>query len=168
LIGAEYMGMTLIMVYVGSVAILFLFSIMMLKMKLDFSRSFRLRNACFLMMLMFLLVSGVYFAFRFQLIGIMTESDIIVDNKISDLVGISSELYTLYSFELQVVGLILLTSMIGVVYLAMDGYKRPNFIKSQNMKEQVNTSSVNSVKILYPERGEGIKAKSTVFNRDNG
>jgi NADH-quinone oxidoreductase subunit J len=116
LIGAEFLAMLLVVVYVGAVAVLFLFVVMMLdinfaEMRAGFQKYLPL-GLVVGGILVFELVTAMY-SDAFSTANLPTTSDI------ANTTQLGGVLYTKYSFLFQVAGLILLVAMIGAISLTM-------------------------------------------------
>jgi NADH-quinone oxidoreductase subunit J len=146
LIGAEFIAMLLVVVYVGAVAVLFLFVVMMLdinfaEMRAGFQKYLPLGLAVG-GILVFELVAAVYGdAFDGVTLPAATE--------ISNTRALGNVLYTKYIYLFQVAGLILLVAMIGAISLTMRrrvGVRR-QVIAEQNMRRRDETVEVVDVPV---------------------
>jgi NADH-quinone oxidoreductase subunit J len=156
LLGAEFLAMILIIVYVGSVAVLFLFVVMM--MDVD---SASLRKGSMRYIPLGLILGGVLL---FEFVTIYTywrsatgiKTNIAVNQstieEVSNTKAIGMVLYTDYVFAFQMAGLILLVAMIGSIVLTLRS--RPN-VRKQNMLDQHNrqASDVLEIKRVTPNTG---------------
>jgi NADH-quinone oxidoreductase subunit J len=144
LIGAEFLAMLLVVVYVGAVAVLFLFVVMMLdinfaEMRAGFQKYLPLG----------LIVGGILV---FELIAAMygdifsgVELPVMAD--ISNTRALGNVIYTKYMYLFQVAGLILLVAMIGAISLTMrkrQGVRRQSIVQ-QNMRTREESVEVVSV-----------------------
>ena len=144
LIGAEFLAMLLVVVYVGAVAVLFLFVVMMLdinfaEMRAGFQKYLPLG----------LVVGGVLV---FELVVAMY-GDAFSSTTLPEAIDISNTralgnvIYTKYMYLFQVAGLILLVAMIGAISLTMrkrEGVRRQS-IAAQNLRSRAETVEVVSV-----------------------
>jgi NADH-quinone oxidoreductase subunit J len=149
LMGAEFLAMILIVVYVGAVAVLFLFVIMMLDV--DFAEL----RAGFLEYLPFGLVIGAIFLAELLLVvggwvispslsGAITAP---IPGNISNTEAIGLVLYTRYIHYFQLAGMVLLVAMIGAIVLTLRhkvSVKRQN-IAAQNARTKASTMDVRKV-----------------------
>jgi len=146
LIGAEFLAMLLVVVYVGAVAVLFLFVVMMLdinfaEMRAGFQKYLPLG----------LIVGGILV---FELVAAMYGDAFIgatlpEGSEISNTVRLGGVLYTKYIYLFQVAGLILLVAMIGAISLTMrhrPGVRR-QVVAEQNMRRRDETVEVVSVPV---------------------
>jgi NADH-quinone oxidoreductase subunit J len=155
LLGAEFLAMILVVVYVGAVAVLFLFVVMMLDV--DFEE---LRSG----MLNYLPIGGVIgFILALELILLFATWNIAPDliahvsapqpSDITNTQAIGLVLYTKYVFWFQTAGLILLVAMIGAIVLTMR--HKPN-VKRQVIADQVARNPASAMEIREVKSGEGI------------
>ena len=156
LLGAEFLAMILVVVYVGAVAVLFLFVVMMLDV--DFVE---LREG----FLDYLPIGGVIglilLVEMILLVGTWTIApDLIAHTStptiddISNTQAIGQVLYTKYVFFFQMAGLILLVAMIGAIVLTMR--HKPN-VKRQVIADQVARGPATAVEIKNVKSGEGLQ-----------
>lgn len=155
LLGAEFLAMILIVVYVGAVAVLFLFVVMMLD--IDFSE---LRQG----MLNYLPVGGtiglILLAELAFVLGtwaiVPTAAKAIaapVQANITNTKALGEILYTKYAFFFEAAGLILLVSMIGAIVLTL---RHKEGVKRQDVSRQVARSPATAVEIRQVKPGQGI------------
>lgn len=144
LMGAEFIAMLLVVVYVGAVAVLFLFVVMMLDINFADMREGFHRH-----LPIALVVGGVLFAELVLIFsGAQTTIGIApVAGERSNIARIGDVLYTDYLYLFQLAGLILLVAMIGAITLTMrhrTGVKRQS-IAAQNARRRDETISVVGV-----------------------
>ena len=156
LIGAEFIAMLLVVVYVGAVAVLFLFVVMMLdinfaEMRAGFQKYLPL-GLVVGGILVFELVAAIYGdAFKGASLPAMPE--------ISNTRALGNVLYTKYMYLFQVAGLILLVAMIGAISLTMR--KRPG-VRRQVIAEQNARSRAESVEVVDVPVGAAARTVHTV------
>ena len=156
LIGAEFIAMLLVVVYVGAVAVLFLFVVMMLdinfaEMRAGFQKYLPL-GLVVGGILVFELVAAIYGdAFKGASLPAMPE--------ISNTRALGNVLYTKYMYLFQVAGLILLVAMIGAISLTMR--KRPG-VRRQVIAEQNARSRAESVDVVEVPVGAAARTVHTV------
>ena len=156
LIGAEFIAMLLVVVYVGAVAVLFLFVVMMLdinfaEMRAGFQKYLPL-GLVVGGILVFELVAAIYGdAFKGASLPAMPE--------ISNTRALGNVLYTKYMYLFQVAGLILLVAMIGAISLTMR--KRPG-VRRQVIAEQNARSRAESVEVVQVPVGAAARTVHTV------
>jgi NADH-quinone oxidoreductase subunit J len=155
LMGAEFLAMILIVVYVGAVAVLFLFVVMMLDV--DFAE---LRQG----FLNYLPVGGVIaFIFLFELLlvlgawvigpQVVRTSPIPSLDSVTNTAALGQVLYTRYIYYFQIAGVVLLIAMIGAIVLTLR--HKPN-VRRQNIAEQVARTKATAMEIRQVRPGQGI------------
>lgn len=156
LLGAEFLAMILLIVYVGAVAVLFLFVVMMLD--IDFAT---LRAGFARYLPLGLAVAGVILAEILFAVGAWVPGDgvtIFTDVGTSP-VGmtntqwIGSVLYTRYLYVFQAAGLVLLVSMIGAIVLT---HRQRVGTRRQDIGAQVARTPANAVRAARPAIGKGV------------
>ena len=150
LIGAEFVGIILAIVYIGAVAILFLFVVMMLDIQIT-TLMFNIKRYVPLA----LLFAGVILAEIIYLTVFKSSksniSEIVRSSNNTEEIG--NVLYTKYFIDFQLSGIVLLLAMIGAIVLTH--VYRPS-IKRQNIDKQNTTYSKDRIKLIETESGEGI------------
>ena len=156
LLGAEFVGMILAIVYVGAVAVLFLFVVMMLDV--DFAG---LRKGAMQYVPLGLLV-GIVLLIE---LGFLYASWTYADGAVTALAARMDEgarsnthelgqiIYTQYMFPFQVAGLILLVAMIGAITLTL---RHRSGVKRQNISKQVSTNPNDAVELVKVKSGSGV------------
>jgi len=144
LMGAEFLAMLLVVVYVGAVAVLFLFVVMMLDINFaDMREGFRRH-------LPLGVIIGIILLVELVLIFAVPETAIMVAENTSarsNTAQIGDVLYTDFIFLFQLAGIILLVAMIGAITLTMrhrEGVKRQS-IARQNARRRDDTIAIVSV-----------------------
>ncbi|MDX2073838.1 MAG: NADH-quinone oxidoreductase subunit J [Alphaproteobacteria bacterium] len=155
LIGAEFIAMMLVIVYVGAVAVLFLFVVMMLNVNFEEMREgFQKYLGLGLMVASVLLaelVLVIYWALQKPTATASVEHATLPG--ISNTANIGNLLYTYYVYPFQLAGLILLVAMIGAIVLTLR--TRPG-VRKQKISAQLARTKEQSVKIVKVETGKGI------------
>jgi NADH-quinone oxidoreductase subunit J len=159
LLGAEFLAMILVIVYVGAVAVLFLFVVMMLDVDftalrrgvLDYLPIGAVIGAVFFVELlaMVLLGSGAFGTGAGKAIAEPIPPAVDVTN--TEALGLV--LYTKYAYYFQAAGLVLLVAMIGAIVLTLR--HKPN-VKRQNIADQVARTKATAIKIRKVQPGQGI------------
>jgi NADH-quinone oxidoreductase subunit J len=157
LMGAEFLAMILVVVYVGAVAVLFLFVVMMLDV--DFAE---LRQG-FLNYLPVGALVGIVFLVELLLIVATWAVGTGVSKWItapippldvhSNTEALGLVLYTRYVYFFQIAGMVLLVAMIGAIVLTLR--HKPN-IKRQNIAEQVGRTREPAVELKHVRPGQGL------------
>jgi NADH-quinone oxidoreductase subunit J len=159
LLGAEFLAMILVVVYVGAVAVLFLFVVMMLDV--DFAE---LRQGT----LQYLPIGGlVGLILLVELIlvlgGVLVSPETVATaaaptppiDRVSNVAAIGELLYTRYIFFFQMAGVVLLVAMIGAIVLTL---RHKVGIKRQDIARQVARTPQTAVTVLHVEPGKGLSA----------
>jgi NADH-quinone oxidoreductase subunit J len=159
LLGAEFLAMILVIVYVGAVAVLFLFVVMMLDVDftalrqgfLDYLPIGAVIGVVFFVELLMMVVagSGVFGAGAAK--TITDPIPPLADVTNTEALGLV--LYTRYVYYFQAAGLVLLVAMIGAIVLTLR--HKPN-VKRQNITDQVARTKATAIKIRKVQPGQGI------------
>jgi len=149
LLGAEFLAFLLLIVYVGAIAVLFLFVIMMLNIKQNYTTKF-ISNLPLIILLCLLLIKIFWETVHSNFIFITTEdtywiSWIIENSSRQNIQVIGNVLYTNFSLLFLSCGLILLVAMIGAIVLTMN--QRVNK-KSQRIEIQLNRKPNKVIKFI--------------------
>ena len=157
LAGAEYLGLLLLVVYVGAVAVLFLFVVMMLDIDFTALRSGILRYApvgaligVVLLAELIVVLGGTYISPE---IASSTAMPMPPLSEKSSIQAMGDLLYTHYAYFFQVAGLILLVAMIGAIVLTLK--HRPD-VKRQNIAKQVARTKESAHETVKVKPGQGI------------
>nr|WCH57662.1 NADH dehydrogenase subunit 6 [Hypnea sp.] len=151
LLGSEFLSLMLIIVYVGAIAVLFLFVVMMLNIKVNFLKINKysvIPIGLLTFFILFNLLSNSIIELdliNFQHKKIKLTSWILENNNISNIITIGNVLYTSYSLLFLVCGIILLVAMIGVIVLTMHQRKD---VKKQKIEIQLARNPGNVVKFI--------------------
>ena len=157
LVGAEFIAMLLVIVYVGAVAVLFLFVVMMLdidfaELRAGFMKNFPLGIAIALVLLAELVLGlGAYKAGAMQLGTADGASAAALG--VSTTAAIGALLYTRYLFLFEAAGLILLVAMIGAIVLT---HRQRTGVRSQNVSRQNQRRPQDATRNVRPEVGKGV------------
>lgn len=158
LMGAEYVAMLLVIVYVGAVAVLFLFVVMMLDVAAIKQRENWKKHVPVGLFVGTVLLAELIFTFKSWV-----SSEAIINNRLfpvanRDTLGTAQALgdilYTNYLYAFQVSGLILLVAMIGAITLC---FRVRGGVRKQKALTQVTRSRDESMEISRPETGAGVK-----------
>ena len=155
LIGAEFLAMILIVVYVGAVMVLFLFVVMMLD--IDFSKLREGLNSYLPLGAVIGLIMMTELLMILTAWNIDPQAATVVASPIPDGVtnteAIGLLLYTRYIYFFQAAGLVLLVAMIGAIVLTL--HHRPN-IRRQNIEEQIARHPHSAIEVKDVKPGQGI------------
>lgn len=156
LLGAEFLAMILVVVYVGAVAVLFLFVVMMLDVDMSTVKRGVIRYLPF-----GLLVSGIILAEFFMVFSawkidpsmVKAQFQMPVLEQVTNTEALGMILYTDLIYLFWVSGLILLVAMIGAIVLTLRDKKQA---KRQNISAQVNARAEDILSVKKVEIGAGI------------
>ena len=155
LLGAEFLAMILIVVYVGAVAVLFLFVVMMLDV--DFAE---LREGSLQYVPIGGLVGMVFLAEILLVVGAWTIGPGMprlitapIPEGVSNTEALGLVLYTRYLYFFQAAGMVLLVAMIGAIVLTLR--HKPN-VKRQSVSAQIARSPATSIEIRQVRPGQGL------------
>ncbi len=158
LLGAEFLAMILVIVYVGAVAVLFLFVVMMLdidfaSLRSGFSRALPLGlTIAALLLVEILLVTG---AAQFGPIAPnIAHAPVDVSLHMTNTQALGALLYTRYVYVFQAAGMVLLTAMIGAIVLTHRS--RPD-TKRQNIGAQIARTPELATTKVHALSGEGVE-----------
>lgn len=160
LTGAEFLALLLIVVYVGAVAVLFLFVVMMLDVDFVELREGFLQYlpigglvGCIVLAELLMVLGSWIFAPGAVASGTQPIPEMAGPDGISNIQALGEVLYTKYIFFFQIAGLILLVAMIGAIVLTL--HHKPN-VRRQNIATQVARDPKKAIEIKEVESGKGI------------
>ena len=156
LIGAEFLAFLLIIVYVGAVAVLFLFVVMMLDVDFAQLRSGIARYWPFGTILAIVLIVEIGFAvLAWSAGGIDLAARVApVEPGASNIVALGNLLYTRYVFIFEAAGLVLLVAMVGAIVLT---HRARSGLRPQNVSDQVRRRPEDAVVKMQPGIGQGVE-----------
>lgn len=157
LLGAEFLGFILVVVYVGAVAVLFLFVVMMLDV--DFAE---LKQG-FLQYLPFGALVGAIVLIELSVVlgsfaiapGAIGQAATPAPAGVSNTLALGRVLYTQYFYLFQASGFILLAAMIGAIVLTL---RHKSGVKRQDLAEQAARTPATAVRMVKVASGEGLQA----------
>ena len=155
MLGTEFLAMLLVVVYVGAVAVLFLFVVMMLdvdfvELRQGFAEYLPLGGLLAFVLTVELIVLGATFRLPETGIGAVQSP---IDPGISNIEAFGLVLYTDYAFFFEAAGLILLVAMVGAIPLTLSHKKG---VKRQNISDQVARTPKDGMKLVDVKPGEGL------------
>ena len=156
LLGAEFLAMILIVVYVGAVLVLFLFVVMMLdvdfaELRAGFLRYLPVGAVIGLLLLVELIfVVGAWVTAP----ALVTDAPMPAAAEVSNTQALGEILYTRYVYLFEAAGLILLVAMIGAIVLTLH-HKRD--VRRQSISAQVGRTREMAVEVVEVETGRGLK-----------
>ena len=157
LLGAEFLAMILVVVYVGAVAVLFLFVVMMLDINFVKLREGFLQYLPFGALLGIVLITelGILFLTKsFSENALSKFVELPLMNEVENTKLIGQVLYTNYFYLFQISGLILLVAMVGSITLTL---RDRGQVKRQNISQQNYLNANDSIEKKNIKLGEGIK-----------
>ncbi|MEY3811415.1 MAG: hypothetical protein RIT11_483 [Pseudomonadota bacterium] len=156
MLGAEFVGMILLIVYVGAVAVLFLFVVMMLegnfeKIKQGFLQYLPIGFFIGIVIFLELIVVIGGWQYKSEFIG---TSKIIYNANETNTEQLGKLIYTDFFLPFQISGLVLLVAMIGAILLT---FRRRTNMKRQDMVKQSSRERVDSISSVDAEINKGVK-----------
>lgn len=155
LLGAEFLAMILVIVYVGAVAVLFLFVVMMLDvnfvaLKQGFLDYLPLGGLIGLVLIGELTLIGWSWADHHYASATLASP---TPEGVSNIAALGAVIYTDYAFFFIAAGLVLLVAMIGAIVLTL---RHREGVKRQNIHAQVNRTREEAIEVVTLKSGEGI------------
>ena len=159
MIGAEFLGMIMLIVYVGAVAVLFLFVVMMLNVAQQQNEWFTsIKDSSHIPM--GLLISVIIFMELIVVLGgwkfkpdLVNSTLITIDQGVSNTHSIGYVLYTDYIHLFQLSGMILLVAMIGSIVLT---FRKRSGLKRQKYFDQISRERIDAVELVEVESNKGV------------
>ena len=160
IIGAEFLGMIMLIVYVGAVAVLFLFVVMMLNVTQQKNQWFSSAESSRHIPVGLIISVIIFFELIVVISGWKFKPDLAVkisltnNQVITNTHSIGSVLYTDYIHVFQLSGMILLVAMIGAIVLT---FRKRSGVKKQSYFSQISRESADSVELVEVENNQGVK-----------
>ena len=155
LMGAEFLAMILVIVYVGAVAVLFLFVVMMLD--INFAE---LRHGALQYLPIGFLIGGVLLAELVAMIlywvfapGVVGASAAPMALGVANTEALGALLYTRYVYAFQAAGIVLLVAMIGAIVLTL---RSREAVRRQNIQAQLYRPRSATIEVVKVEVGKGV------------
>ena len=157
LMGAEFLAMILIVVYVGAVAVLFLFVVMMLDVDFAELRQGVLQYLPFGALIGVVLLAELLLVVGAWVIGPGVPRAITspIPTDITNTEALGRVLYTKYIYFFQAAGLVLLVAMIGAIVLTL---RHKTGVKRQNIADQVARTKETAMEVRQVRPGQGLGA----------
>ncbi len=159
MIGAEFLGMMMLIVYVGAVAVLFLFVVMMLNVTQQENQWF-ISTKSSTHLPVGLLISLVVFFELIVVIGgwkykpdLVTSMSLSINQNITNAHSLGNVIYTDYIHIFQLSGMILLVAMIGAIVLT---FRQRSGVKRQSYFKQISREKSEGVKLVDVESNKGV------------
>ena len=157
MIGAEFLGMIMLIVYVGAVAVLFLFVVMMLNVAKQKNTWFKSSTNSAHIPIGLLVSIIIFFEVIIVIGGWKYKPELsnkIVVSDITNTHSIGNVLYTEYIHLFQLSGMVLLVAMIGAIVLT---FRKREGLKRQSYFKQLSRERNESISILNIKSNEGVK-----------
>ena len=154
LVGAEFIAMLLVIVYVGAVAVLFLFVVMMLDVDFASLRSGFTRNLPFGIIVALVLLAEMIVAVFAHNAGPALTGRAMAAPAVPNIVALGQLLYTRYLFAFEIAGLILLVAMIGAIVLT---HRSRGDTRTPRASRQLRRRPQDAIDMVEPGVGEGMK-----------
>ena len=160
MIGAEFLGMIMLIVYVGAVAVLFLFVVMMLNVAQQKNQWFA-SEASSKHIPVGLIISTLIFVELIIVVGgwkykpdLFDINNSMINYGVSNTHSLGQVLYTDYIHVFQISGMILLVAMIGAIVLT---FRKRTGVKTQSYIKQISRERSEGVELLEAESHKGVK-----------
>ena len=160
MIGAEFLGMIMLIVYVGAVAVLFLFVVMMLNVAQQKNQWFISKENSNHIPIG-LLISVIIFFELIIVVGgwkykpdLFDQGNLSIVNDVSNTHSLGMVLYTDYIHIFQISGMILLIAMIGAIVLT---FRQREGVKKQSYLKQISRERAEGVKVVEVASNRGVK-----------
>ena len=160
MIGAEFLGMIMLIVYVGAVAVLFLFVVMMLNVAQQKNQWFASEESSKHIPVGLIISTIIFFELIIVIGGWKYKPDLFnlnnaVNNySVSNTHSLGQVLYTDYVHVFQISGMILLVAMIGAIVLT---FRKRKGVKTQSYLKQISRERSEGVQVLDVETNKGVK-----------
>ena len=161
MIGAEFLGMIMLIVYVGAVAVLFLFVVMMLNVAQQKNQWFNSEASSSSHIPVGLIISTIIFFELIIVVGgwkykpeLSNPNTTQISNEISNTHSLGQVLYTDYIHIFQISGMILLIAMIGAIVLT---FRQREGVKTQSYLKQISRERSEGIEVLEVPSNKGVK-----------
>jgi len=160
MIGAEFLGMIMLIVYVGAVAVLFLFVVMMLNVAQQKNQWFASEASSGHIPVGLIISVIIFFELIIVIGGWKYKPDLFdINNSVnnfstSNTHSLGQVLYTDYIHVFQLSGMILLVAMIGAIVLT---FRKRSGVKIQSYLKQISRERSEGVEVLEVENDKGVK-----------
>ena len=160
MIGAEFIGMIMLIVYVGAVAVLFLFVVMMLNVAQQKNHWFVSKDSSRHIPIGLLISVIIFFELIIVIGGWKYKPDLFnstkssLENGVSNTHSLGQVLYTDYIHVFQISGMILLIAMIGAIVLT---FRQREGVKKQSYLKQISRERTEGVEVLEVASNKGVK-----------
>ena len=161
MIGAEFLGMIMLIIYVGAVAVLFLFVVMMLNVAQQKNQWFSARVSSKHIPVGLIISTIIFFELIIVIGGWKYKPDLVssmslnIDSSISNTHAIGYVLYTDYIHIFQLSGMTLLVAMIGAIVLT---FRKRSGVKKQSYFSQISRERTDGVELIDVPSNQGVKS----------
>ena len=156
LMGAEFLAMLLLVVFVGAVAVLFLFVIMMLNIDFNSLRTGMIKNAPLGLLIGAILLGEIIFSYvgmKYGVAGTPGNELFVILSEVENTRALGNVIYTDYIYLFQCAGLILLVAMVGAIVLT---HRKRENVKKQDAVKQTLRNKSESIDVNEVEIGKGV------------
>ena len=160
MIGAEFLGMIMLIVYVGAVAVLFLFVVMMLNVAQQKNQWFAGQSTSKHIPVGLIISTLIFFEIIIVIGGWKYKPEIfdinnsLANTSVSNTHSLGQIIYTDYIHVFQISGMILLVAMIGAIVLT---FRQRSGVKRQSYIKQISRERVEGVEVLKVQSNKGVK-----------
>ena len=151
--GAEFIALLLVIVYVGAVAVLFLFVVMMLDIDFSQLRSGFTKNLPFGLLIALVLLAEIIVAANARRAGPLI-ADKPPEAAQPNIVALGEAMYGRFLFPFEIAGLILLVAMVGAIVLTL---RSRGDTRTPRSRRQLRASPAKAIRNMDPGVGEGMK-----------
>ena len=160
MIGAEFLGMIMLIVYVGAVAVLFLFVVMMLNVAQQKNQWFSGQSTSKHIPVGLIISTLIFFEIIIVIGGWKYKPEIfdinnsLANTSVSNTHSLGQILYTDYIHVFQISGMILLVAMVGAIVLT---FRQRSGLKRQSYIKQISRERAEGVEVLEVQSNKGVK-----------
>ena len=160
MIGAEFLGMIMLIVYVGAVAVLFLFVVMMLNVAQQKNQWFAGQTTSKHIPVGLIISTLIFFEIIIVIGGWKYKPEIfdinnsLANTSVSNTHSLGQVLYTDYIHVFQISGMILLVAMVGAIVLT---FRQRSGVKKQSYIKQISRERAEGVEVLEVQSNKGVK-----------
>ena len=159
MIGAEFLGMIMLIVYVGAVAVLFLFVVMMLNVAQQKNQWFSSDSSSKHIPIGLIISTIIFFELIIVVGGwkykpeLLNNDNLLTKDSLSNTHSLGQVLYTDYIHIFQISGMILLVAMIGAIVLT---FRQREGVKKQSYIKQISRERSEGVEVVNVEKNKGV------------
>jgi NADH-quinone oxidoreductase subunit J len=156
LLEAEFLAMLLVIVYVGAIAVLFLFVVMMLNVDFKEIKPKVNRHLPVLILVSVVMFFEIFIIIKFSALKLYEIKLLFpASNNVQNTQAIGNLLYTDFILPFQISGAVLFVAMIGAIVLTLKD--KAHFIKTQKISSQIRRNKNNSLKIVKMKSGQRVE-----------